>query len=77
MSRPEATEMTVGDLVKRGVEDVEAFCVDCGELWRTPISFLRPATGLRKMAALMLCPSCRGREIEVSPQRNESGGRLQ
>jgi hypothetical protein len=69
--------MTVGDLVKRGVEDVKAFCGDCGKLWRAPITFLPPATGLRKVAALMLCPRCGGREIEVSTSGNESSGRLQ
>ena len=65
-----ASNATVGDLVERGVEDVDAFCVGCGATWRSPITFLPPATTLEKVAALMICPTCGGRDIEVEAPGN-------
>jgi hypothetical protein len=61
---------TVGDLLACGIEDVEAFCVGCGSLWRSPITFLPPATSLAKTASLMVCPTCGGRDIDIDPARN-------
>ena len=63
---------TVGELVERGVEEVDAFCVGCGNMWRSPITILPDGTTLAKVAALMMCPTCGGRDIEVDPTR--SGG---
>jgi Zn finger protein HypA/HybF involved in hydrogenase expression len=75
MTRTVASELTVGDLLARGIEDVEALCVGCGSLWRSPITVLPPATSLTKTAALMICPTCGGRDIEVDPTLNT--GRVQ
>lgn len=60
-------ELTVGSLLDEGVEDVDAFCVRCGHMWRAPIMFLPRATTLSKVEALMACPVCGGRVIEVEP----------
>ena len=62
-----SADLTVGDLVERGVEDVDAFCVGCGNMWQSPITVLPDATTLSKVASLMKCPACGGRDIEVVP----------
>jgi hypothetical protein len=67
-----ACNATVGDLVERGIEDVNAFCVGCGATWRSPITFLPQATTLEKVAALVMCPTCGARDIEVEAM---AGGR--
>jgi Zn finger protein HypA/HybF involved in hydrogenase expression len=68
MSRSRIAEVTVADLIARGVDTVEASCVKCGDQWLSPITFLPPATTITKVAALMLCPICGGRDIEVQAQ---------
>ena len=65
MRRSRHAEITVAELTQYGVEALEAFCPRCGEEWRPPITFLPPATTLNKIAALMVCPACGGRDIEI------------
>jgi Zn finger protein HypA/HybF involved in hydrogenase expression len=65
MSRSRIAEVTVADLIARGVDTVEASCVKCGDQWLSPITFLPPATTIAKVAALMLCPTCDARDVEV------------
>jgi hypothetical protein len=60
---------TVATLQDAGIDAVEASCQKCEETWQAPISFLPPATTLEKVAALMACPTCGGRNIEVAPSR--------
>lgn len=61
---------TVGELTARGPDDVDAFCLGCGEAWKMPIGFLPAATTLEKIETLAICPACGGRNIEI-----ETGGR--
>lgn len=72
MRRPAGVELTVGDLMARGVEDVDAFCPSCGNMWTTAITFLPAATTLPKVAALMICPTFEGRGIEANLKPHDS-----
>ena len=67
MTAPSGMKVTVGDLAASGIDEVDAMCVRCGSVWRSPISFLPPATTLEKIAELMSCRACGGREIDVEP----------
>ncbi len=62
---------TVAELLASKIDEVDAMCVRCGRTWRAPISFLPAATSLEKIAELMSCPTCGGREIDVGPARAE------
>ena len=64
-------EVTVAELAEHGVDSVDAICEKCGNSWRAPIHILPPATTLAKVAALMLCPNCGGRHVEVTPASPE------
>jgi Zn finger protein HypA/HybF involved in hydrogenase expression len=66
MSQRRPAEVTVAELTVQGVDAVEASCGNCAAEWLSPITFLPPATTLSKVAALMICPTCGGREIEVA-----------
>jgi Zn finger protein HypA/HybF involved in hydrogenase expression len=59
--------ITVADLIMRGVEEIDASCLRCGENWRAPISILPSATSLAKIEELMVCPACGGRNVDVAP----------
>ena len=59
--------LTVADMAASGIDEVNAMCLRCGSSWRSPISFLPSATSLEKIAELMSCPTCGGREIDVEP----------
>jgi Zn finger protein HypA/HybF involved in hydrogenase expression len=59
--------VTVADLLRQGAEEIDASCLRCGENWRAPITILPSATTLAKIAELMVCPACGGREVEVAP----------
>jgi hypothetical protein len=60
---------TVAMLSERGVDAVDASCWQCGESWHAPISFLPTATTLGQIAALMACPTCGCRNVEVDATR--------
>jgi Zn finger protein HypA/HybF involved in hydrogenase expression len=65
-------EVTVADLTEQGVDAVDASCPRCSADWRPPITFLPPATTLATIEALMVCPACGGRDIEIQePARFE------
>jgi hypothetical protein len=68
---------TVAELTAADIDRVDAFCAGCGHMWAAPIDFLPPATDLRKVAALIICPICRGRDIEVDPSLINPGHRIQ
>jgi DNA-directed RNA polymerase subunit RPC12/RpoP len=72
MTDPTGMKLTVAELAASGVDEVEAMCLRCGRTWRSPISFLPPATALQKITELMSCPACGGREIDIQPA--EAGG---
>ena len=59
------SEVTVAELTAHGVETVEASCLRCGQGWWPPITFLPATTTIRKIAALMVCPTCAGRDVEI------------
>jgi len=59
--------ITVADLLMRGVEEIDASCLRCGESWRAPITMLPPATTLAKIEELMVCTACGSRNVDVAP----------
>jgi Zn finger protein HypA/HybF involved in hydrogenase expression len=71
MTDPDRSGATVADMAAEGVDAVDAFCAHCGNSWLAPISFLPPATTLAKVEALMACPACGGRDVNVSPASGE------
>jgi hypothetical protein len=67
MRQVETSAITVTDLFMRGVEEIDSSCLRCGENWRAPITMLPPATTLAKIEALMVCPACGCRNVDVAP----------
>jgi len=65
MSRSRHSKITVAELMRHDIEAVYANCRRCDAEWRPPISFLPRATTLNKIASLMVCPSCGGRDVEI------------
>ena len=65
MRRSPHEDITVAELTRHSLEAVEASCLSCGAEWQTPITFLPPATTLAKVASLMVCPTCGGRDVEI------------
>jgi Zn finger protein HypA/HybF involved in hydrogenase expression len=65
MRRSLRADVTIAELTRYGLEAVAASCLGCGAEWQTPIKFLPPATSLAKVAALMVCPTCGGRDVEI------------
>lgn len=61
----DAPKTTVGELLGRGDDAVEAFCLGCGKSWEMPIGFLPAATTLEKIETLAICPTCGGRHVEA------------
>jgi len=74
MSHVIRSEVTVAEMAEHGIDSVDAFCEKCGSLWRAPIHILPPATTLAKIAALMVCPNCGGRHVDVVPASREQRG---
>jgi Zn finger protein HypA/HybF involved in hydrogenase expression len=74
--RPQA-EITVAALTRHGIDAVEASCARCGDGWHAPITFLPSATTLAKIAALMACPTCGGREVEIQIPVGPKGRSIQ
>jgi hypothetical protein len=54
--------LTVAELMERGESELSASCGFCGESWQLPIDFLPPATTIRTIGQLVICPVCGGRE---------------
>ena len=77
MSPSRRAEITVAELTAQGVEAVDASCSRCGAEWRPPISFLPPATTHAKIATLMACPTCGGRDVEIQVPAQTVGRRIQ
>jgi Zn finger protein HypA/HybF involved in hydrogenase expression len=71
MSHVIRSEVTVAELAEHGIDSVDAFCEKCGNSWRAPIYILPPATTLARVAALMACPNCGGRHVDVTPASQE------
>jgi hypothetical protein len=59
--------ITVGEMKMHGVAKVWALCDSCGNGWQVPIDFLPPATNLRKIAELLICPVCGDKDVKASP----------
>lgn len=68
---------TVAELLERGESELSAACGFCGETWRLPIDFLPPATTIRTIAKLIICPVCGGREVIASNNSQISEPHLQ
>ena len=67
MRKVEPSAVTVADLLMRAGEEIDASCSRCGENWQAPISILPPSTTLAKIAEVMVCPACGGREVDIAP----------
>lgn len=67
MSHDEFIDLTVSQMVARGVDHVKATCGYCGRSWDAPISVMPDGTSLRKIRALLVCPTCTKSDIEVEP----------
>jgi Zn finger protein HypA/HybF involved in hydrogenase expression len=65
MRRQHHAYATVAELMVNDIENVEAACLRCGEAWLAPTDFLPPATTIAKIADLMVCPTCGGREVRI------------
>jgi uncharacterized Zn finger protein (UPF0148 family) len=73
-SDPQA--VTVAQLLERGESELSASCGFCGETWQLPIDFLPPATTIRTIGRLIICPVCGGREVAASTDSQNSGPHL-
>jgi hypothetical protein len=62
---------TVGELIDLGIGTIDAFCPNCGNLWQAPVEFLPRATIIETVAALMICPVCDGRAVEIEPVQRD------
>jgi len=62
-----ALDLTVKDLTAHGVATVKAHCNFCGKSWRAPIGVMPDATTLRKIRALLACPTCERVDIDIEP----------
>lgn len=69
MTSDNSLERTVVDLVAEGVDSVEATCNFCGKSWPALISIMPDSTTLRKIRALLLCPTCSSADIDIEPER--------
>jgi DNA-directed RNA polymerase subunit RPC12/RpoP len=67
MGRVAPSAITIADLQGRGIDEIDAACLRCGENWLAPITILPPATTLPKIEALMVCPICGSRNVDVAP----------
>jgi len=67
MTRHDPLELSVEELVERGVDSVKAGCNYCGKSWPALIDFMPARTTLRKIRALMVCPTCGSADVDVEP----------
>ncbi len=67
MKIDDVLEMTVKGLAAHGVESVAAHCNYCGKTWPAPIGVMPDATTLRKIRALLTCPTCDRTDIDIEP----------
>ena len=67
MREIDPNDLTVEDLVAMGIDAMIATCGDCGNTWRAPTGFLPNQTSTKSIKALMICPSCSSRDIDVRP----------
>lgn len=57
--------VTVADLLAHGIDEVSATCPSCRSSWLVPVSFLPPATSLRKVGELLICPRCGSQKVRI------------
>jgi hypothetical protein len=67
--------LTVAELLEPGESELSASCGSCGKTWRLPIGFLPPATTIRTIGELIICPVCGGWEV-VASDESQTGGSL-
>ncbi len=67
MSDHDFLELSVEELVERGVDGIKASCNYCGKPWPALIEIMPARTTLRKIRALMVCPTCGSADIDVEP----------
>lgn len=67
MKIDDALELTVKNLAAHGVESIAAHCNYCGKNWSAPISVMPDATTLRKIRALLVCPTCDRTDLDIEP----------
>ena len=72
MKSNDPLEISVKELVSQGVDDVAAHCNFCGKSWPAPIGVMPDQTTLRKIRALMVCPTCNRADIDVEPNWPEA-----
>lgn len=60
-------ELSVDELVDRDVSSVNGSCNYCGKSWAAQIEVMPSRTTLRKIRALMICPTCGSADIDVEP----------
>lgn len=58
-------ELTVADLATKGIDNVDVRCNSCGRTWPALISILPDQTTLRKVSALLSCPTCGSSDIDL------------
>jgi len=58
---------SVAELVAAGADTVEAHCGYCGNTWPALIDILPDKTTLRKVRALLVCPTCGHADVDVEP----------
>ncbi|MDE2361124.1 MAG: hypothetical protein KGM42_00490 [Hyphomicrobiales bacterium] len=67
MTNDDPMALSVEELVERGVDSVKAGCNYCGKSWSALIDVIPARTTLRKIRALMVCPTCGSADVDVEP----------
>ncbi len=67
MKGRDALELSVEELVAAGADSIEAHCGYCGKTWPALIDIMPDRTTLRKIRALLTCPTCGHADIDVEP----------
>lgn len=68
MKSDDPLDLTVQELVAHGVDGVEASCNYCGRSWLALINIMPDQTTLRKVRALLACPTCGSADVDIEPQ---------
>lgn len=67
MTHHDPLELSVEEFVESGVDSVKASCNCCGKSWPALIDVMPARTTLRKIRALMVCPTCGSADVDVEP----------